>query len=239
MFVKADPRAEKIRKSLPGANCGACGFSGCDAYAHALIDGETATNLCPPGGDEALTQINEILGISAGEGLKKMTAIVHCLGDTKTMRNKMEYIGINSCFAAKQLFGGQGACTYGCAGFGDCVKVCPSAGIYIADNLARVDTCKCSGCAVCVKACPMGVISVETVPRHTTVLCNNTEKGAKLKDKCSKGCIGCSRCVKECPVGAIKVEDNLAIIDNAICEDCKRCLEVCVKKCISFPLNLS
>ena len=36
MAVPVDEKAEKIREELPGANCGACGFSGCDGYAAAL-----------------------------------------------------------------------------------------------------------------------------------------------------------------------------------------------------------
>ena len=232
MFVKTDERVEKIRNCLPGANCGACGFSGCDGYAEALVKGEVASNLCPPGGEEAYKKINEILGIGAGEGLKKKTAIVHCMGDSETMRDKMEYVGINTCFAAKQLYGGQGACTYGCIGFGDCVSVCPSDAICIEDNLARIDPRKCTGCAVCVKACPTGVISVENEPVYVAVLCKNTEKGAALKDKCSKGCIGCMKCVKECPVEAITVSEFLAIIDYDKCNGCGKCVEVCIKKCI-------
>ncbi len=30
--VKPDENIEKIRELLPGANCGACGFTGCDQY---------------------------------------------------------------------------------------------------------------------------------------------------------------------------------------------------------------
>jgi len=232
MFVKVDPRLEKVRNCLPGANCGACGFSSCDVYAEELIEGETATNLCPPGGDEALARINKILGVSKSEGLTKMIATVHCRGDSKTMHDKMEYVGINTCFAAKQLFGGPGACTYACVGFGDCVNVCPSDAICIEDNLARIDPRRCSGCVVCVDVCPMGIISVEYAPVHVAVLCKNTEKGAKLKDKCSKGCIGCMKCVKECPTEAITVTDNLASIDYSKCDGCRRCVEVCVKSCI-------
>ena len=232
MFVKVDVRVEKIRNCLPGANCGACGFSGCDGYVSALVEGGAAANLCPPGGDEAYEQINEILGLSAGEGLTKMTATVHCMGDTKTMRNKMVYVGINTCFAAKQLFGGQGACTFGCVGYGDCVNVCPSEAICIEDNLARVDPRKCSGCKVCIDTCPMGIISVELTPVNVAVLCKNTEKGAVLKDKCLRGCIGCMKCVKECSNEAITVNDSLATIDYSKCIGCKRCVEVCIKKCI-------
>ena len=37
--VKQDPLKDKIREVLPGANCGGCGFAGCDAYAQAVADG--------------------------------------------------------------------------------------------------------------------------------------------------------------------------------------------------------
>ena len=40
MSVPTDEREEKIRECLPGANCGACGFSGCDGYAKALVEDE-------------------------------------------------------------------------------------------------------------------------------------------------------------------------------------------------------
>jgi electron transport complex protein RnfB len=77
------------------------------------------------------------------------------------------------------------------------------------------------------------VISVEAKPLHVAVRCRNTEKGSKLKDKCSKGCIGCTKCVKACPVEAITMDENLAVIDHGKCDGCKKCVEVCVKKCIA------
>jgi len=232
MFVKVDERVEKIRNCLPGANCGACGFSGCDGYAVALVEDGLATNLCPPGGVSTLEQINEILGVTGGEGLAKQTAVVHCLGDIESAQSKMVYIGVDSCFAARQLFGGQRACTYGCVGLGDCVKVCPVDAICMEDGLARIDPRKCSGCNLCVKTCTANVISMHSAPVNVAVMCKNTEKGAKLKGKCSKGCIGCMKCVKECPEEAITVNDFLAIIDYNKCTSCRKCVEVCIAKCI-------
>ncbi|MDR2571851.1 MAG: RnfABCDGE type electron transport complex subunit B [Oscillospiraceae bacterium] len=233
MYVNVDVRVEKLRNCLPGANCGACGFSSCESYAEALAKEEAATNLCPPGGEEVLEQLNSILGVSGGEGLAKLTAVVHCTGDSETMKDKMEYSGIKTCVAAKQLYGGQGACTFGCIGFGDCVSVCPSMAICVENDLARIDPRRCSGCAVCLKVCPMGVISIEAAPLDVAVLCMNTEKGAKLKDKCSRGCIGCLKCVKECPVEAITVNDSLATIDYEKCGGCRKCVDVCIKKCLA------
>jgi len=232
MFVKVDVRVEKLRGCLPGANCGACGFSSCDAYAEALAKGEVATNLCLPAGEAGYEKISEILGVSAGEGLAKKTAIVQCLGDTSATNEKMEYVGISTCFAVKQFFGGQGSCTFGCLGYGDCVKVCPSDAICVEDNLARIDPRKCSGCAVCEKVCPTEVIAIEKEPLNVAVMCRNTEKGAMTKSKCSKGCIGCMKCVKVCHTNAITVSESLAVIDYSLCDGCRECVGVCISKCI-------
>ena len=53
MAVPVDETAVAIRNQLPGANCGACGFAGCDDYAAALAaDPEgVKSNLCVPGAD--------------------------------------------------------------------------------------------------------------------------------------------------------------------------------------------
>ena len=40
MAVPEDPKFPAIRECLPGANCGACGYAGCDGYAKALASGE-------------------------------------------------------------------------------------------------------------------------------------------------------------------------------------------------------
>ena len=37
--VKVDERLPKLVEALPGANCGGCGFAGCQAYAQAVLDG--------------------------------------------------------------------------------------------------------------------------------------------------------------------------------------------------------
>ena len=66
--VKEDETAAAIRECLPGANCGSCGFSGCDGYAKALSERTTdKTNLCTPGGDKAAREIAAILGVEAAD----------------------------------------------------------------------------------------------------------------------------------------------------------------------------
>ena len=65
MAVKEDTRFTEIRACLPGANCGACGYTGCDGYAKALLEPGTKTNLCVPGADAVAAQIAALLGVEA------------------------------------------------------------------------------------------------------------------------------------------------------------------------------
>jgi len=231
--VKIDERVKQMRELMPGANCGACGFSGCEGYASALAAGDVATNLCPPGGNELVKQLSSIMGTESGEGIANKIAVIHCVGVIDKRHDKMDYEGIRTCKAAKLLFGGQSACSFGCIGYGDCVAICPSNAICLEKCLARVNVRKCSGCELCVKACPYGLITIEDGPVAAAVMCNNTEKGAKLKDKCSAGCIGCKKCEKECPENAITVNDSLASIDYSKCNGCGKCIDICVKGCIA------
>ena len=61
--VDVDEREIAVRAALPGNNCGACGYAGCDAMAAAIAKGEAPVNGCPIGGAAAADQIGEIMGI--------------------------------------------------------------------------------------------------------------------------------------------------------------------------------
>jgi len=232
MAVPVNETETKIRECLPGANCGACGYAGCDGYAAALASGEeTKTTKCIPGSDGVAAQIAGVLGVEA-EDVVEQVAVIHCRGNCNVTQDKMDYQGIESCKAAKLFYGGRGSCTYGCLGFGDCAAVCPQDAIYIKDGIANVNTHKCIGCGLCAKTCPNGLISVENDTIKTMVTCNNQDKGAVTRKVCSHGCIGCMKCVKNCPADAITVEKNLARIDYSKCIHCGKCAEVCVTGCI-------
>ena len=233
MKVTADEKVERIRAALPGVNCGACGCSGCDKYAEALVHEGAKANACIPGGNAVSEAISAILGIKA-ESVAPIGAVVHCRGDGNARRRKMEYTGIETCIAEKQLFGGQYACTFGCLGYGDCAAVCPEGAICIENGLARIDSRKCMGCGMCEKVCPNKVIYLEEKSSTAAVLCKNTQKGAIVRKQCASGCIGCSKCVRECPSGAISMVGSLAKIDYSKCSSCGKCAEVCVTKCISL-----
>ena len=231
MAIKVDERVALVRELLPGANCGACGFSGCDGYAEALVNEGVMTNLCTPGGDKASKEVSAVLGVDAADVLE-CVAVVICSGDSAARQGRMDYNGIKTCIAAKQLYGGQNACGFGCLGFGDCAAVCPEDAICIENGLARVDQRRCVGCRMCANTCPNKIILMDYSVSTAAVLCKNTEKGAVVRKKCSCGCIGCMKCVRECPTEAITVVDNLARIDQAKCSGCGHCAEICVSKCI-------
>ena len=58
--VEVDPREAAIRECLAGANCGGCGFPGCDGYAAAVARGEAPCNRCVAGGAETAAKVAEI-----------------------------------------------------------------------------------------------------------------------------------------------------------------------------------
>ncbi len=230
--VPANETYTKVRECLPGVNCGACGYAGCDGYAAALADGsEKKSGLCIPGSDVTAQSIAEILGLEV-EDVVEQVAVVHCLGNCSNTSNKMDYVGIESCKAAGLMFGGQGKCTYGCMGFGDCAAVCPNDAVCIQDGIAHINTKKCIGCGMCARACPRGLITLVRDVERVAIFCNNEEKGGVVRGKCAAGCIGCKKCEKSCESGAIKVENNLARIDYEKCTRCGKCAAACPVGCI-------
>ena len=233
MAVKVDERIPMVRECLPGANCGGCGFPGCDGYAAAMVnDEDTPLTLCAPGGAATAAKVAEVLGRSAGEMVKSY-AYVNCLGDCEATADKEEYVGIETCAAAKLLFGGKGKCTFGCLGLGDCTRACPSDAIHIgAKGIARVDTRVCTGCSACAKVCPNHIISILPADIAVQISCSSHDKGPVVRAACKAGCIGCGMCSKKCPEGAIHMDNNLAVIDYSKCTGCGTCMGVCPAKCI-------
>ncbi len=238
MAVKEDERFPAVRECLPGANCGACGFAGCDGYAKALCDDpETPTNLCIPGADGVSRQLSEVLGVEFADVIETV-AVVHCSGDCEHTRDKVRYSGIESCAAANIMFGGKGSCTYGCLGYGDCTAACPQEAIRIVNGVARVNPSDCVGCGVCTKTCPNKLISLIPDTKRVVVTCSNRDKGALTRKVCSNGCIGCRKCEKVCPLGAIKVTNNVAVIDYDKCTECPD-LGVCARSCTTGCIRVA
>ena len=170
MAVKEDTRFTEIRACLPGANCGACGYTGCDGYAKALLEPGTKTNLCVPGADAVAAQIAALLGVAAEDVVEKI-AVVQCAGTCEATSVKADYRGIPSCAAAKLFYGGNGSCIFGCMGFGDCAKACPQGAISMQDGIACVDHTECIGCGICTTKCEFDAIHLKRVrPQNSKMI---------------------------------------------------------------------
>lgn len=227
--VPTDEKLEKIRACLPGANCGACGFAGCDGYAEAIHKGEAAPDKCPVGGANAAAALSEVLGVEIKS--EKKIAFVRCQKPCDA-NTDFAYAGRMSCADAAVFYGGPLSCKFGCIGLGDCTKVCDYGAISIENGVAKVDKNLCTACGKCAKACPKGIIDIVKCDKTSVVACMNTEKGAVARKNCSHACIGCMKCVKTCEANAITVTNNLASIDASACTGCGKCVEACPDKCI-------
>jgi len=231
--VKGDPRIAMLREALPGANCGGCGYPGCDAFAAAVAAGDAPVNGCPVCSKEAREKLAGIMGIEAGE-VEPLVATVMCRGSLENAGVKYDYEGITDCTAAASLAEGYKMCHYSCMGMGNCVRICPTDAITIENGLAHIDQSRCIACGKCAAECPRGIIGLIPKSQQAIVKCRATEKGKSVREACQAGCIGCGICEKKCPVGAIKMVDNLPVIDWDTCIDCGICAENCPRGCIAF-----
>ena len=232
--VETNPKTDLVRVCLPGANCGACGYAGCDGYAHALAEGiEENVGLCTPGAAKVAADVAEVLGVTAAEVTRKV-ALVSCNGTCDKTESRADFAGSKSCASAKLIYGGGGKCIYGCIGLGDCVTVCEYDAIHVVDGVAKVDVNSCTACGRCAKKCPNGLISIIPADKPVAVKCSNTDKGAVAMKNCKAACIGCMKCTKVCPNEAITVENNLARIDYSKCIACGACADACPTGAIKF-----
>ncbi len=229
--VKTDARVARVREQLGGANCGACGFSGCDAFAAAVVSGEATPDGCPAGGAKAAKAIAGIMGMTVETG-DPVVARIRCHGTSENVSYRYAYGGLQSCRAAAGIAGGPKLCEFGCIGLGDCVKACKFNAIEIADNVAVIDENRCTGCGMCTKTCPRAIIDL--LPRHQTVMvaCRNKAVGRIARLQCKTACVGCKRCEKNCPSDSIHVVDGVAEINYDTCTRCGACVKGCPMHCI-------
>ena len=229
--VETDPRLEGVVECLPGANCGGCGFAGCEAYAKAICAGEAEIGLCNAGGADAAAKISAIMGVDA-VSVTRTVAFVKCSGGC--VGQKADYYGIADCSAAIRVPGsGLPLCTTACLGFGNCAKACQFDAMHIVDGVAKVDPEKCTGCLACADACPRKLIVARPYDSKYAVACASKDKGAVTRANCSTGCIGCKLCEKSCENDAVHVDGNLAAIDFGKCVSCGACAEKCPRKVIT------
>ena len=236
--VEQDPKIALVREALPGANCGGCGFPGCDGYAAAIASGTAPINKCAPGGKNAAEAIAKIMGVSAST--EEVVAVLRCQGTREKAVLKGKYVGVPTCRAAKLSTGGTKACSWGCMGYGDCVAVCKFGALSMGENgLPHVDYSKCTGCGMCAAECPQKLFDLVPKSRKgSIVLCQNRNViKAAVARACKAGCIKCEMCVKNCPEKCITMENGIPVTDYSKCTSCGVCVSKCPTKCFKLLEN--
>ena len=189
--VEVDEREEAILGVLPGNNCGGCGYAGCSGLAAAIVKGEAPANACPVGGEKVGSQVAQIMGVEAGESVRKV-AFVKCQGDKERPFDAIHVIN-GVAVVDKEA----------CKACGKCVAVCPKHLIelipYDAKHVVACssrekgpDTMKacdvgCIACQLCKRNCPADAVTIEDF--HAII----------DQDKCT----GCGTCKEKCPKKAI------------------------------------
>ena len=137
--VEGDPLVEKIDKILPQTQCGQCGFPGCKPYATAIAGGQAEINQCPPGGEDGMLKLAELLGrdplpLNPENGVAKTV---------KTLALIDEAV---------------------CIGCTKCIQACPvDAIVGAANQMHTVIESHCTGCELCLPPCPVDCITMEPV----------------------------------------------------------------------------
>lgn len=136
--VEGDPLVEKIDAILPQTQCGQCGFPGCKPYATAIANGEADINQCPPGGEDGIHKLADLLGrdfkpLNAENGVEKPKSVA--------------FIDEQTCIG----------CTL-------CLQACPVDAISgAAKQMHTIIAPLCTGCELCIAPCPVDCITMEPV----------------------------------------------------------------------------
>lgn len=134
-----NPLIDSIDELLPQTQCGQCGHPGCRPYAQAIADGEKI-NRCPPGGQETVDRLAQLLGLESLE-LDADPATVEA--DNVALIIEEDCIG----------------CT-------KCIQACPVDAIIGAAKLMHtVINDACTGCDLCIEPCPVDCIVMIDRPK--------------------------------------------------------------------------
>jgi electron transport complex protein RnfB len=222
-----DERIELLIQMLPGANCGACGNTSCQAMAHSLLEGKNNPGDCPFATEDTMDKIAKLLNAEVVKPKRKIAQAL-CQGTSALCPDRAEYAGLLDCWSAETVAFGDKGCTFGCLGLGSCVRVCPTNAIHIPQGgVAYVNPELCTGCGMCVKTCPRGVLALIEEGTLALPRCVSTAPGKVARVTCEVGCIQCKACERVCPTGACKVIDGRVLIDPALCTGCGLCAQKC------------
>ena len=133
--VDRDPLVEQVNRLLPQTQCAQCGYPGCRPYAVAIVEDDAAINLCPPGGEETIQRLADLLGRDP-----------LAPADVATDATGLAVIDEALCIG----------CTY-------CRDVCPVDAIVGAHHyMHTVIASECTGCELCIPRCPVDCIRLES-----------------------------------------------------------------------------
>ncbi|MBU3953331.1 MAG: FAD-dependent oxidoreductase, partial [Proteobacteria bacterium] len=205
---------------LPGANCGGCGFPGCNANALAIVDGLSSVNSCVAAGSDVAMAIAQIMGVSVSDKEPEFAG-PGCYYGTADADLNYIYRGVQDCRAAAMLLGGMKVCRIGCLGLGTCVTACQFGALSIGkDGLPKVDQEKCTGCGACEKICPKHIIRLTSVTRRI------------IREYTKEECV--TPCQRACPSG-INIREYVRLIKEG---DYHGSLQV-IKERMPFPTVIS
>ena len=132
--VEGNPIVEQINAILPQTQCGQCNFPGCKPYAEAIASGEAAINQCPPGGEEGIKKLADLLDLEVLELNPEN-------GEEEAIDMVVEVVEKD------------------CIGCTKCIQVCPvDAIIGAAKQMHTIILDVCTGCDLCIPACPVDCI---------------------------------------------------------------------------------
>ncbi|MBS1227395.1 MAG: electron transport complex, RnfABCDGE type, subunit [Proteobacteria bacterium] len=136
--VEGNPLVEKIEAILPQTQCGQCGYPGCKPYAEAIAEGEAEINLCPPGGQEGVRKLADLLG----REVKPL--------DAEEKPKQVAIIDEQTCIG----------CTL-------CIQACPvDAIVGAAKQMHTIVGALCTGCELCLPPCPVECISMARITEN-------------------------------------------------------------------------
>lgn len=136
--VEGNPLVEKIEAILPQTQCGQCGYPGCKPYAEAIAEGEAEINLCPPGGQEGVRKLADLLG----REVKPL--------DAEEKPKQVAIIDEQTCIG----------CTL-------CIQACPvDAIVGAAKQMHTIVGALCTGCELCLAPCPVECIRMEKITEN-------------------------------------------------------------------------
>ena len=234
--VEVDEKESLVKEALPGANCGACGYPGCDGYAKAVSEGTAPINLCLVGAQPVADRVAEIMGGEKQESTR-LVSTVRCNGTYDNTDLLFDYEGIKDCRVIKTLGGGScKACQYSCQGCGTCVQQCEYDALKLVNGVVVVNENNCVACKKCVKVCPQNILYMAPHGEKAVVRCSSYSFGKQVKDACKVGCIGCGLCAKLAP-DEFEMDGKLARVKhhkNFNMDNARKAAEKCPAKCIDI-----